>query len=69
MICLTLVLPAAASRWLNVGAGLFYAAIMLLILLNGAWAFYMLFAGIEVVLTLLAAWLAWRWPRQPGDAA
>ena len=65
MIFLSVALPATLSRWLNVGAGLFYAAIMLLILANGAWAFYMLFATIEVVLTLLVVWYAWRWPRQP----
>ena len=69
MIFLSLVLPAVVSRWLNVVAGLFYAAIMLLILFNGAWAFYMLFATIEVILTLLAVWYAWSWPRQPRSAA
>lgn len=69
MIFLSLVLPAVVSRWLNVGAGLFYTAIMLLILYNGAWAFYMLFATIEVTLTLLAVWYAWSWPRQPRSAA
>ena len=69
MIFLSLVLSAVVSRWLNVGAGLFYAAIMLLILFNGGWAFYMLFATIEVILTLLAVWYAWSWPRQPRSAA
>lgn len=68
MVLLSLILPAVASRWLNVGAGLFYAAIMLLILLNGAWVFYMLFAAIEVALMLLAVWYAWRWPRQSARA-
>ena len=69
MIFLSLVLPAVVSRWLNVGAGLFYAAIMLLILFNSAWAFYMLFATIEVILTLLVAWYAWSWPRQTRSEA
>jgi len=69
MIFLSIVLPAVLSRWLNVGAGLFYATIMLLILVNGAWAFYMLFATIEIILTLLVVWYAWRWPRQPTSAA
>lgn len=69
MIFLSLALPAAISRWLNVGSGLFYATIMLLILVNGAWAFYMLFATIEIILTLLVVWHAWRWPRQSASAA
>lgn len=67
MIFLTVVLPAATCRWLNVGAGLFYATIMLLILVNGAWAFYMLLATIEIALSLLTVWYAWHWPRQPAS--
>jgi len=63
MVVFSLILPAALSRWLNMAAGLFYAAIMLLILFNGAWAFYMLFAVLEVILTLLVLGFAWRWPR------
>ena len=64
MILLSLILPVAVCRWLNVGVGFFYAAIMLLILLNGAWAFYMLFAAVEIILTLMVVIFAWRWPRQ-----
>ncbi len=69
MIVFSIILPAALSRWLNVGAGLFYAAIMLLILVNGAWVFYMLFATLEIVLTLLVVWYAWCWPRQSASAS
>ena len=68
MVFLSLALPAAVSRWLNVAVGLFYATIMTLILVNGAWAFYMLFAAVEIILTLLVVWSAWRWPRQPANA-
>jgi len=68
MIFLSLILPATAARWLNVVTGLFYSAIMLLILLDGAWTFYMLFATIEVILTLIVVWSAWRWPRHPKSA-
>jgi hypothetical protein len=69
MIFLSLVLPPVISRWLNIVAGLFYAIIMLLILFGGAWTFYMLFAAVEVVLTSLVVYYAWRWPRQPASAA
>lgn len=64
MIFLSVALPAVVSRWLNVGAGVFYATIMTLILINGAWMFYMVFAALEVLLTALVVWTAWRWPRQ-----
>ncbi len=69
MIFLSLVLAPAISRWLNIAAGLVYTSIMLLILAGGAWAFYMFFAAIEVVLTSLVVWHAWRWPRQSVSAA
>ena len=68
MILLSLVLPVPVCRWVNGCVGLFYAAIMLLILFNGAWSFYMLFATIEIVLTLQAVWLAWHWPKNLQSA-
>ena len=69
MIALSLSLPAPVCRWANMGVGLFYATVMFLIMLNGAWAFYMLFAALEILLTLTAVFLAWSWPRQLRDAA
>ena len=69
MIFLSLALPSGVSRWLNVAAGLFYAIIMTLILVGGGWNFYRFFAVIEVSLTLLVVWYAWRWPRQQPGAA
>ena len=68
MIVLTLTLPAAVGRWLNIAVALFYAGVMTLILINGAWLFYLLFAVIEISLTLVVAWSAWRWPRQTAGA-
>ena len=69
MVFLSLALPATISRWLNIAAGMFYTIIMLLILVGGAWTFYMLFAAIEIVLTSLVVWYSWRWKRQPPGAA
>jgi len=69
MIFLSIALPPAFSRWLNIVTGLFYAGIMLLIAVNGGWAFYVFFALVEVALTALVVWSAWAWPRQPGSAA
>lgn len=68
MILFSVTLPAKAGRWVNIIAGLCYAGIMTTILLNGAWYFYMLYAAIEVTLTLTVVWTAWRWPRQAGGA-
>jgi hypothetical protein len=67
MVALSVLLPAAVARWTNIGAGIFYAGIMLLILIGGAWAFYMFFAAVEVAVTLAIVWLAWRWPRESAS--
>lgn len=62
MIALSILLPTAVCRWLNVGVGLTYAAIMSLIVLGGPWLFYAFFAVTEIVLLLTVVWYAWRWP-------
>lgn len=63
MVFLTLVLRAPVNRWLNMILGIVYTAIMLLTM-PGAWMFYIVLGIIEVVLTLLIFWYAFRWPRQ-----
>lgn len=63
MIFLSVALPAAASRLLNLIFGLVYSAIICATTW-GAPAFYLLFALVEVSLTLLAVYCAWTWPRQ-----
>ncbi|TAM26836.1 MAG: hypothetical protein EPN68_06725 [Rhodanobacter sp.] len=62
MIFLSLVLPPALSRWLNILVGAILTAIVL-VTIPGSWAFYIFLSAIEVVLQSLAVWYAWRWPR------
>jgi len=69
MVFLSIALAPAVSRWLNVFVGLFYAGLMLLIATSAGWAFYVFFALVEVALTLLIVWSAWRWPRQSASVA
>jgi hypothetical protein len=63
MVFLSLVLPPALNRWLNLALGVAYTAIMLMTL-RAAPAFYVFMGVIEVLLTLLIAWHAWAWPRR-----
>jgi hypothetical protein len=63
MIVLSVALPARLNRWLNIIVGAFYTGLMMLIAFGGGWAFYILFAAIESVLTAVVVWMAWRWPR------
>jgi hypothetical protein len=62
MVFLSLLLPPRLCRWLNIGLGLFYTAIMLLTM-PGAWWFYIVLGVLEVALSLLIVVMAWRWPR------
>ncbi|MEA3001570.1 MAG: hypothetical protein QOH81_358 [Sphingomonadales bacterium] len=63
MICLTLLLPARASRALNLATGLLYTAIIAVTGLGG-WSFILFLSLVEMVLTALIVGTAWRWPRR-----
>jgi hypothetical protein len=63
MVFLSLVLRPSVNRWVNIVLGVIYTIIML-ITMPGAWVFYIFLGIVEMVLTLLIVWYAWRWPRQ-----
>lgn len=65
MVFLSLVLTPGVNRWVNIVLGLVYTLIML-ITMPGAWAFYIFLGIVEVVLSLLIVWNAWKWPKQVG---
>jgi hypothetical protein len=66
MVFLSLALAPKLNRWLNLGLGLFYTIIML-ITLPGAWSFYVFLGLIEMTLSMLIVWHAWKWPLvRPG---
>lgn len=67
MVAFNALLPARACRRLNVCLGLFYTVVMLVVM-QGAWLYYKLFAVIEIALSLSIAWLAYKWPRSPYEA-
>ena len=62
MAFLSLVLPSAVTRWLNIGLALFYA-VFVAITMPGAWWFYLAYSSIEILLCGVIVWLAWRWPK------
>ena len=65
MVFLSLVLKPVWSRVVNIVLGVFYALVMA-VSMPGAWTFYLFFGVIEIVLSLLIVWYAWKWPRAPG---
>ena len=65
MVFLSLTLTYPVIRWANIILGIFYTGFMLItMLLPGAWAYYIFLGIVEVVLTALIVWHAWKWPKQ-----
>ena len=46
---------------LNLACGVVYSLIILITMWG--WAFYVLYGVIEITLTTLVVWHAWRWPK------
>lgn len=67
MICLSILLKPLLNKWLNVVFGVFFTAIMLLIAVTSyseCRSFYVFYAIVESVLTVLIVWNAYNWPNQ-----
>jgi hypothetical protein len=62
MIFLSVGLPSAVSRWLNVVLGVAYTGIEGLTFV-GSPPFYQIVVGFEIIVTLSIIWLAVKWPR------
>jgi hypothetical protein len=62
MIFLSLALKPNLNRWVNIIFGMVYTVIILITMWD--WAFYIFYGIIEVVLTSLIVWYAWKWPKQ-----
>lgn len=66
MIFLSLILKPKANRRANIILGIVYTGVILITLfMPGPRAYYYIFFGsVEVVLTALIVWYAWKWPKQ-----
>ncbi|MEP6901821.1 MAG: DUF6326 family protein [Actinomycetota bacterium] len=67
MVFLSVMLKPKLNRWLNIIFGLFYTGIMILTIVNSIdlWhAFYIFLGIVEILITSLIVWTAWRWPKQ-----
>ena len=62
MVFLSLIIPPASCRWINVVFGIAYTGIMA-ISLPGSALFYTVLAIMEMALTMTIAVMAWRWPK------
>ncbi len=66
MIFLSVALTPAMARWINVVFGAAYTVIIL----NTMWSrgFFIFYGVIEITLTSLVIWYAWKWPKAPGNS-
>ncbi len=62
MVFLSIGLSAEIGRWLNIIFGSIFT-VMLIAIIPDAWNYYRAFAIVEVMLTSMIVWNAWKWPR------
>ena len=67
MVFLSLTLKPVVNRWTNIALGGFYTLVNISNLIGESWAYYVSFGIIEIVLTLLIVWYAWKWPNPAGQ--
>ena len=68
MVVVSLIAPAKLNRRLNIGVSIFYAVTIASFCIGERWIYYLLGSFFEVVLLLLAARTAWRWPTDDAPA-
>ena len=65
MVFLSLTLKAKPNRWANIILGIVYSGVILMTLLfTEFWAYFLVLVIVELVLTALIVWYAWKWPKQ-----
>ena len=66
MIFLSLTLKAKVNRLANIIVGIFYTGAIPISMFIAISASYIVYGSVEVVLTALIVWYAWKWPKQEG---
>jgi len=66
MVFLSLTLKPQVNRWANIILGIAYTCIIPLsmVIATSVSAYYIFLGIVEVVLTALIVWYAWKWPKQ-----
>ena len=66
MVFLSLALKPTVSRWANIILGVLYTFVNISNLIGETWVYYMVFGVVEIVLTFLIVWYAWKWRNPEG---
>ena len=67
MVFLSLALKPTVSRWANIILGVLYTLVNISNLIGETWVYYIVFGVVEIVLTLLIVWYAWKWRSPKAD--
>ncbi|TMP47163.1 hypothetical protein CWB96_12505 [Pseudoalteromonas citrea] len=63
MIFLTLVLTPKINRILNIIIPSLFVVLLVSLNLETVWGFYLYLTGLEVLLSCMTIWHAWKWPQ------
>ena len=66
MIFLTTIMKPGLNRWVNIISGALYTVVNIINLIGATWIFYIFFGVVEIGLTLLIVWYAWKLPNFEG---
>ena len=66
MVFLSLTLKPKVNRWANIILGVLYTFVNISLLIGETWVFYISFVVVEIALTLLIVWYAWKWRNPEG---
>ena len=61
MVFLSLTLKPKVNRWANIILGVLYTFVNISNLIGETWVYYISFVVVEIALTLLIVWYAWKW--------
>jgi hypothetical protein len=64
MVFFSLTLNAKANRNVNILFGALYTLVNISNLIGETWVYYLVFGVVEIVMTLLIIWYAWKWPNK-----
>lgn len=67
MVFLSLTLKPKVNRRANITLGVLYTVVNISNLIGETWAYYISFGIVEIVLTLLIVWYAWKWVKQEDN--
>ncbi len=69
MVFLSLTLKPRVNRMTNICVGVLFTLVNIANLIGETWAYYLFFGVVEIVITLLIIFYAWKWGKQENSSA